>query len=200
MKSLRIATRESPLALWQAEFIRDELLRHHPSLSVELIGMTTRGDQWLASPLSEVGGKGLFIKELEQAMLLDRADIAVHSMKDLPAVLPQEFILPVIAFRADQRDVLVGPLGGLDDLPEGAHVGSSSLRRQAQLLSYRPDLRMSSIRGNVGTRLSKLDSGEYDAIVLAAAGLQRLGLNRADVSPIPVEICFAGPWSGCTWG
>ena len=196
MKSLRIATRESPLALWQAEFIRDELLRHHQSLSVELIGMTTKGDQWLASPLSEVGGKGLFIKELEQAMLSDRADIAVHSMKDLPAVLPPEFILPVIAFRADQRDVLVSPLGGLDDLPEGAHVGSSSLRRQAQLLSYRPDLRMSSIRGNVGTRLGKLDSGEYDAIVLAAAGLQRLGLNRADVSPIPVEICLPAPGQG----
>ena len=196
MKSLRIATRESPLALWQAEFIRDELLRHHQSLSVELIGMTTKGDQWLASPLSEVGGKGLFIKELEQAMLSDRADIAVHSMKDLPALLSPEFMLPVIAFRADQRDVLVSPLGGLDDLPEGAHVGSSSLRRQAQLLSYRPDLRMSSIRGNVGTRLGKLDSGEYDAIVLAAAGLQRLGLNRADESPIPVEICLPAPGQG----
>ena len=196
MHSLRIATRESPLALWQAEFIREELLRHHEALQVDLIGMTTKGDRWLTSPLSEIGGKGLFIKELEQAMLSDRADIAVHSVKDLPAELPGEFILPVIAFRADQRDVLVSPLGGIDDLPVGAHVGSSSLRRQAQLLSYRPDLRMSSIRGNVGTRLSKLDSGEFDAIVLAAAGLQRLGLNRSDVHPIGIDICLPAPGQG----
>ena len=195
MHSLRIATRESPLALWQAEFIRDELLRHHEGLDVELIGMTTKGDQWLASPLSEIGGKGLFIKELEQAMLSDRADIAVHSVKDLPAALPGEFILPVIGFRADQRDVLVSPLGGIDDLPVGAHV-FSSLRRQAQLLNYRPDLRMSSIRGNVGTRLSKLDSGEFDAIVLAAAGLQRLGLKRSDVHPIGIDICLPAPGQG----
>ena len=159
MKSLRIATRESPLALWQAEFVRDELQRHHESLDIELIGMTTQGDQWLSSPLSEVGGKGLFIKELEQAMLSGRADIAVHSVKDLPAEMPNGFVLPVIAFRADQHDVLVSNKGGLDELPEGARVGSSSLRRQAQLLHHRPDLQMSSIRGNVGTRLAKLDQG-----------------------------------------
>ena len=196
MKSLRIATRESPLALWQAEFVRDELQRHHESLDIELIGMTTQGDQWLSSPLSEVGGKGLFIKELEQAMLSGRADIAVHSVKDLPAEMPNGFVLPVIAFRADQHDVLVSNKGGLDELPEGARVGSSSLRRQAQLLHHRPDLQMSSIRGNVGTRLAKLDQGEFDAIVLAAAGLQRLGLAREDVYPIATDICLPAPGQG----
>ena len=196
MKSLRIATRESPLALWQAEFVRDELQRHHESLDIELIGMTTQGDQWLSSPLSEVGGKGLFIKELEQAMLSGRADIAVHSVKDLPAEMPNGFVLPVIAFRADQHDVLVSNKGGLDELPEGARVGSSSLRRQAQLLHHRPDLQISSIRGNVGTRLAKLDQGEFDAIVLAAAGLQRLGLARQDVYPIATDICLPAPGQG----
>ena len=196
MKSLRIATRESPLALWQAEFIRDELRRHHEGLQVELIGMSTKGDEWLSAPLSEIGGKGLFIKELEHAILSDRADIAVHSVKDLPAELPANFVLPVIGFRADHRDVLVSPLGSLDDLPLGARVGSSSLRRQAQLLSYRPDLRMAPIRGNVGTRLGKLDSGNYDAIVLAAAGIQRLGLSRSDVHPIAIETCLPAPGQG----
>ena len=196
MKSLRIATRESPLALWQAEFVRDQLQRHHESLEIELVGMTTQGDQWLSSPLSEVGGKGLFIKELEQAMRLGRADIAVHSVKDLPAELPEGFILPVIGFRADQHDVLVSAKGDLEHLPEGALVGSSSLRRQAQLLHHRPDLKMSSIRGNVGTRLAKLDQGEFDAIVLAAAGLQRLGLARQDVYPISTELCLPAPGQG----
>ena len=196
MKSLRIATRESPLALWQAEFVRDQLQRHHESLEIELVGMTTQGDQWLSSPLSEVGGKGLFIKELEQAMRLGRADIAVHSVKDLPAELPEGFILPVIGFRADQHDVLVSAKGDLEHLPEGARVGSSSLRRQAQLLHHRPDLKMSSVRGNVGTRLAKLDQGEFDAIVLAAAGLQRLGLARQDVYPISTELCLPAPGQG----
>ncbi|MEC7780461.1 MAG: hydroxymethylbilane synthase [Pseudomonadota bacterium] len=196
MKSLRIATRESPLALWQAEFVRDQLQRHHESLEIELVGMTTQGDQWLSSPLSEVGGKGLFIKELEQAMRLGRADIAVHSVKDLPAELPEGFILPVIGFRADQHDVLVSAKGDLEYLPEGARVGSSSLRRQAQLLHHRPDLKMSSVRGNVGTRLAKLDQGEFDAIVLAAAGLQRLGLARQDVYPISTELCLPAPGQG----
>ena len=196
MKILRIATRESPLALWQAEFVRDQLLRHHEDLKIELIGMTTQGDQWLSSPLSEVGGKGLFIKELEQAMISGQADIAVHSVKDLPAELPDGFILPVIGFRADQHDVIVSSKGRLDDLPEGARVGSSSLRRQAQLLHHRPDLQMSSIRGNVGTRLAKLDKGEFDAIVLAAAGLQRLGLTREDVYPIATNLCLPAPGQG----
>ena len=196
MKSLRIATRESPLALWQAEFVRDQLQRHHESLEIELVGMTTQGDQWLSSPLSEVGGKGLFVKELEQAMRLGRADIAVHSVKDLPAELPEGFILPVIGFRADQHDVLVSTKGDIEHLPEGARVGSSSLRRQAQLLHHRPDLKMSSVRGNVGTRLAKLDQGEFDAIVLAAAGLQRLGLVRQDVYPISTELCLPAPGQG----
>ncbi len=196
MKSLRIATRESPLALWQAEFVRDQLCRTHQDLQIELIGMTTQGDQWLSSPLSEVGGKGLFIKELEHAMLSDRADIAVHSVKDLPAEMPEGFILPVIAFRAAQHDVLVSAHGNLDELPVGARVGSSSLRRQAQLLHYRPDLNMASIRGNVGTRLAKLDQGEFDAIVLAAAGVQRLGLVRQDVHQITTEVCLPAPGQG----
>ena len=196
MKSLRIATRESPLALWQAEFIRDEIRRHHSSLRVELIGMTTKGDEWLSAPLSEMGGKGLFIKELEHAILEDRADIAVHSVKDLPAELPANFVLPVMAYRADNRDVLVSPHGGLDDLPLAARVGSSSVRRQAQLLSYRPDLSMAPIRGNVGSRLSKLDNGDYDAIVLAAAGIERLGLSRSDVYPIATETCLPAPGQG----
>lgn len=196
MKSLRIATRESPLALWQAEFVRDQLLRTHQDLQIELIGMTTKGDQWLSSPLSEVGGKGLFIKELEHAILSDRADIAVHSVKDLPAEMPEGFILPVIAFRAAQHDVLVSAHGSLDELPVGARVGSSSLRRQAQLLHYRPDLNMASIRGNVGTRLAKLDQGEFDAIVLAAAGVHRLGLVRQDVHQITTEVCLPAPGQG----
>lgn len=196
MKSLRIATRESPLALWQAEFVRDQLCRTHQDLQIELIGMTTQGDQWLSSPLSEVGGKGLFIKELEHAMLSDRADIAVHSVKDLPAEMSEGFILPVIAFRAAQHDVLVSAHGNLDELPVGARVGSSSLRRQAQLLHYRPDLNMASIRGNVGTRLAKLDQGEFDAIVLAAAGVQRLGLVRQDVHQITTEVCLPAPGQG----
>ena len=196
MKSLRIATRESPLALWQAEFVRDQLCRTHQDLQIELIGMTTQGDQWLSSPLSEVGGKGLFIKELEHAMLSDRADIAVHSVKDLPAEMPEGFILPVIAFRAAQHDVLVSAHGNLDELPVGARVGSSSLRRQAQLLHYRPDLNMASIRGNVGTRLAKLDQGQLDALVLAAAGVQRLGLVRQDVHQITTEVCLPAPGQG----
>lgn len=173
-----IATRESQLALWQAEFIQSELQRAAPGAEVTLLGMTTQGDRWLSSPLSQVGGKGLFIKELEEAMLAGRADIAVHSMKDVPAVLPEGFALPFIGYRADVRDALVSPTGaGLMDLKAGAIVGSSSLRRQAMLLAVRPDLEMRSVRGNVNTRLAKLDAGEYDALVLAAAGLERLGLG-----------------------
>jgi hydroxymethylbilane synthase len=178
MQKLVIATRESPLALWQAEFVKSRLEAAHPGLAVTLLGMRTQGDRWLQSPLSEVGGKGLFIKELEQALLDGRADLAVHSMKDVPAALPDEFELPVIAFRDDVRDALVSGDGrGLDALPEGARIGSASLRRQAQLRARRPDLRVNPIRGNVGTRLGKLDAGEYDALVLASAGLHRLGLE-----------------------
>lgn len=175
--SLRIATRKSRLALWQAEFIKSQLERVHPKLEVTLVGMTTQGDRWLAAPLSEIGGKGLFIKELESAMSDGRADVAVHSMKDVPADLPDGFALPVIGYRDEVRDVLVSPqFVSVEALPIGARVGSSSLRRQAQLLARRPDLHVAPVRGNVNTRLDKLDAGEYDALLLAGTGLQRLGL------------------------
>ncbi len=176
---LTIATRESKLALWQANFVKAELEAAHPGLAVELLGMTTEGDQWLSSPLSEVGGKGLFIKALEEALLAGRAHLAVHSMKDVPATLPEAFAMPVIAYRADVRDALVSPTGTLlEALPDGALVGSSSLRRQAMLRAARPDLRVAPVRGNVGTRLDKLDNGDYDALLLASAGLDRLGLSE----------------------
>lgn len=189
---IRIATRQSKLALWQANFVRDELLRLHPQLKVELVGMTTKGDRWLQAPLSEIGGKGLFIKELEAAMLAGQADIAVHSVKDLPAELPEGFALPIVAYREDVRDVLVSPAGDLAALPKGARVGSSSLRRQAQLLAQRPDLELKPIRGNVGSRLDKLASGEYDAIVLAAAGLNRLQLDVPRY-PLAIDLCLPAP-------
>jgi hydroxymethylbilane synthase len=178
MERLVIATRESPLALWQAEFVKAALEAAHPGLEVGLLGMRTEGDRWLSSPLSEVGGKGLFVKELEQALLDGRADLAVHSMKDVPAHLDAAFALPVIAFRDDVRDALVTRGGeSFADLPHGARVGSASLRRQSQLRARRPDLRVRPVRGNVGTRLGKLEAGEFDALVLASAGLQRLGLS-----------------------
>ena len=178
MKELVIATRESPLALWQAEFVKAALEAAHPGLAVTLLGMRTQGDRWLSSPLSEVGGKGLFIKELEQALVAGRADLAVHSMKDVPAHLADEFTLPAIGFRDDVRDALVSRDGTpFAALPAGARIGSASLRRQAQLLARRPDLEVAPVRGNVGTRLGKLEAGEYHALVLAAAGLQRLKLT-----------------------
>lgn len=174
-----IATRESPLALWQANFVKAELEAAHPGLVVELLGMRTQGDRWLSTPLSEVGGKGLFIKELEQALLDGRADLAVHSMKDVPAELDDDFVLAAIGFRDDVRDALVARDGrSFAELPAGARIGSASLRRQAQLLARRPDLQVGPVRGNVGTRLAKLDSGEFDALLLAAAGLRRLGLEQ----------------------
>ncbi len=177
MDELIIATRESPLALWQAEHVKAALSALHQGLSVRLLGMRTLGDKWLSSPLSEVGGKGLFLKELEQAMLDGLAHIAVHSMKDVPAHLPDGFALPVMAFRDDVRDALVSSSGHrVADLPRGARIGSASLRRQCQLRARRPDLDVRPIRGNVGTRLGKLDAGEYDALVLAGAGLARLHL------------------------
>lgn len=177
-RTITIATRESALALWQAEFVATRLRELDATLQVELLGMTTKGDQWLSSPLSEVGGKGLFVKELEQAIVDGRADIAVHSCKDLPAELPTGFELAAIGYRADVRDALVSPkFGSLANLPAGAVVGTSSLRRGAQLLARRDDLVLKPVRGNVGTRLGKLDGGEYDALVLAAAGLDRLHLG-----------------------
>ncbi len=175
---VRIATRSSALALWQANFIRDELIRIHRGLEVELVALTTAGDRWLSAPLSEIGGKGLFIKELEVAMLEGRADIAVHSMKDVPAELADDFAMPLIAYRADVRDALVcATATSVGALPRGARVGSSSLRRRSQLLARRPDLDVQPVRGNVNTRIGKLDAGEFDALLLAAAGLERLGLE-----------------------
>ncbi len=193
---IRIATRQSQLALWQAHFIRDRLKAAHPQVEVELRGMTTKGDRWLQAPLSEVGGKGLFVKELEAAMLAGEADLAVHSAKDLPAQIPAEFVLPVFAFRASTHDVLVSRQGDLDQLPGGARVGSASLRRRAQILVRRPDLRVEPIRGNVDTRLEKLANGEYDAIVLAAAGLERLQISVAGMYPLSLETCLPAPGQG----
>lgn len=191
--TLRIATRQSRLALWQANFVRDQLLEAHPELEVELVGMTTKGDRWLNSPLSEVGGKGLFVKELEAAILAGDADIAVHSMKDVPAVLPEGFVMPVMAYRAAVEDLLVSRAGDLDSLPQGARVGSSSLRRQAQLLALRPDLQVRPIRGNVDTRLGKLEKGEYEAIILARAGVERLALDVGEAYVLPIDQSLPAP-------
>ncbi len=175
---LTIATRESPLALWQAHHIRDRLMALHPSLTVELLGMTTQGDQILDSPLARIGGKGLFVKELEHAMAAGRADLAVHSLKDVPMVLPEGFDLVTIPTREDPRDALVSnQYTRLSDIPAGARVGTSSLRRQAQLKARFPHLVIDTLRGNVNTRLRKLDEGQYAAIILAAAGLKRLGFD-----------------------
>lgn len=176
---IRIATRKSALALWQAEHVRQGLQLHHPGLEVELVTMTTRGDQILDSPLAKVGGKGLFVKELETALLDGRADIAVHSMKDVPVDLPEGLELAVILEREDPRDAFVSnQYASLEDLPQGARVGTSSLRRQCQLYALRPDLAIRDLRGNVNTRLDKLDRGDYDAIILACAGLKRLGFGE----------------------
>jgi hydroxymethylbilane synthase len=177
-RPLRIATRKSPLALWQAEHVAAALRASHPGLAVELVGMTTQGDKILDSPLAKIGGKGLFVKELEQGLLEGTADIAVHSMKDVPVELPPGLRIAAILEREDPRDALVSDrVGTLDDLPEGARVGTSSLRRQCQLAARRPDLQILSLRGNVNTRLRRLDEGEYDAIILAGAGLKRLGFQ-----------------------
>ncbi|MEN8819681.1 MAG: hydroxymethylbilane synthase [Abyssibacter sp.] len=174
---LVIATRQSPLALWQAEHVRDRLLAQHAGLQVELLKLTTEGDRRLDAPLAAFGGKGLFIKELEQALLDGRADLAVHSMKDVPVTLPDGFALGPILQRADVRDALVMPQAAdLDGLPQGARIGTASQRRQAQLAARRPDLSIHPVRGNVGTRLQRLDEGRFQALVLAAAGLDRLGL------------------------
>ena len=177
-RKLTIATRESPLALWQAEYVRSELLRTHPDLEVVLLGMTSRGDKLLDVPLAKVGGKGLFVKELETALLDGSADIAVHSMKDVPMAFPEGLALGVICEREDSRDAFVSNHHQtLEALPAGSVVGTSSLRRECQLRARRPDLEVKFLRGNVNTRLAKLDAGEYDAIILASAGLIRLGFE-----------------------
>lgn len=175
---LRIATRKSPLALWQSEHVAARLRQAHPGLSVELVPMSTRGDEVLDRSLAAIGGKGLFLKELELAMLRGEADCAVHSLKDVPMELDAPFALPAILTRADPADAFVSNHHAtLDALPQGAVVGTSSLRRQAQLRALRPDLQLRDLRGNVNTRLAKLDAGDYDAIILACAGLERLELG-----------------------
>ncbi|WP_180061229.1 hydroxymethylbilane synthase [Acinetobacter sp. YH12124] len=177
MKTLKIATRQSPLALWQAEHIRARLEAMHADLTVELVTFVTQGDKILDTPLAKIGGKGLFVKELEAALMDGRADLAVHSMKDVPMALPEGLSLAVICEREDPLDAFVSNhYASFADLPQGAKVGTSSLRRKCQILKARPDLEIIDLRGNVGTRLSKLDDGQYDAIILASAGLKRLGL------------------------
>ncbi len=179
MTTLRIATRKSPLALWQSEHVAALLRAAHPGLQVELVPMSTRGDEILDRSLAAIGGKGLFLKELELAMLRGEADCAVHSLKDVPMELDPGFTMPAILQRADYADAFVSNLfDGVGDLPQGARVGTSSLRRQAQLRAMRPDLALVDLRGNVNTRLAKLDAGDYDAIVLACAGLARLGFEH----------------------
>lgn len=205
---LVIASRESRLAMWQAEHVQRLLQAQHPSREVQILGMTTRGDQILDRPLAAIGGKGLFIKELEVAMAEGRADLAVHSMKDVPMDMPEGFVLAAISEREDPRDALVSPkYDSLSALPHGAIVGTSSLRREAQLRARFPHLVIKPLRGNLDTRLRKLDDGEFDAIILAAAGLMRLGLadrirariDPAEMLPAPgqgalgIEICDGQP-------
>ncbi|MDP5137431.1 hydroxymethylbilane synthase [Rheinheimera baltica] len=188
MNTIRIATRKSALALWQAEYVKTELLRHHPQLTVELVPMSTQGDKILDTPLAKIGGKGLFVKELEQAMLEGRADIAVHSMKDVPVEFPDGLVLHTICPRENPQDAFVSnQFSSIAQLPAGAVVGTSSLRRQCQLKALRPDLTVRDLRGNVNTRLAKLDNGEYAAIILAAAGLIRLGFEQRIASLLPIE-------------
>ncbi|MFT5395523.1 MAG: hydroxymethylbilane synthase [Gammaproteobacteria bacterium] len=189
MKTLKIATRNSPLALWQAEHVKQQLIDLHPDLNVELVSMTTEGDRFLDAPLVAVGGKGLFIKELEQALLNGEADIAVHSMKDVTIDLPDELVMPVILKREDVRDVFISNnYKQIEDLPDGAVLGTSSLRRQSQVKALHPGIELKDLRGNVGTRLRKLDDGEYDAIMLAAAGIIRLGLKERITQLIPESV------------
>lgn len=186
--TIRIATRKSPLALWQAHFVQSRLQQLYPQLRVELLPMSTKGDKILDSPLAKVGGKGLFVKELEQAILAGDADIAVHSMKDVPVEFPDGLGLSIICEREDPRDAFVSArFTSMAELPAGSRVGTSSLRRQCQLRASRPDLQILDLRGNVNSRLAKLDGGEYDAILLAAAGLKRLGLQERITTLLPPE-------------
>ena len=200
MKCIRIATRKSPLALWQTEHVATRLREAHPGIEVILVPMSTRGDDVLDRSLAAIGGKGLFLKELELAMLRGEADCAVHSLKDVPMELDAPFVLSTILERADHADAFVSNQhASLADLPKGARVGTSSLRRQAQLRARRPDLQLLDLRGNVNTRLGKLDAGEYESIVLACAGLQRLGfeqrirarLDAPDWLPAPAQGAIA---------
>ena len=196
-QTVRIATRKSALALWQAEYVKAQLEHFHPGINVELVPMTTKGDIILDTPLAKVGGKGLFVKELEVAMLEGRADIAVHSMKDVPVEFPDGLGLEVICPREDPRDAFVSnTIKSFEDLPQGAIVGTSSLRRQCQIKALRPDLDIRDLRGNVNTRLRKLDDGEYDAIILAAAGLIRLEMPERIAQFIEPEVMLPANGQG----
>lgn len=196
-KTLRIATRKSPLAMWQAEFVKSELEKAHPGLEIELLPMSTKGDKILDVPLAKIGGKGLFTKELEDRMMAGDADIAVHSMKDVPMELPEGFALGAILERHAPTDAFVSNKYELfESLPQGAVLGTSSLRRKAQLMAIRPDLDVRDLRGNVGTRLGKLDAGEYDAIVLATSGLQRLKLDERIRHELSAEVCLPAVTQG----
>ncbi|MCW8109911.1 hydroxymethylbilane synthase [Alteromonas ponticola] len=196
-RPIRIATRKSALALWQANFVKSQLAHHYPNLPVELVPMSTQGDKILDTPLAKIGGKGLFIKELEIAMLEGRADIAVHSMKDVPVAFPEEFGLYAICERENPFDAFVSnQYENIDALPQGAMVGTSSLRRQCQIRRYRPDLVIRDLRGNVNTRLAKLDDGQYDAIILACAGLIRLDMEHRITQPLPADISLPAVGQG----
>lgn len=196
-RTIRIATRKSALAMWQAEYVQAELERHYPHITVELVPMSTQGDKILDTPLAKIGGKGLFIKELEIAMMEGRADIAVHSMKDIPVAFPEAFGLHAICKRENPFDAFVSNhYNTIDALPQGAVVGTSSLRRQALIRKYRPDLQIRDLRGNVNTRLAKLDNGDYDAIILASAGLIRLGMQDRIVQQLPPEVSLPAVGQG----
>jgi hydroxymethylbilane synthase len=197
ISKLRIATRASPLALWQAHHVRSRLMEADSQLQVDLLEMTTRGDQILDRTLAKVGGKGLFIKELEVALLAGQADLAVHSLKDVPMELSQDFELAAILARGDPRDCVVGAhFSSLESLPPGARVGTSSLRREMTLRARFPHLQILPVRGNVGTRLSKLDRGDFDVLVMAVAGLERLGLASRIGHVLPVESFLPAPGQG----
>ncbi|MCB1756240.1 MAG: hydroxymethylbilane synthase [Gammaproteobacteria bacterium] len=195
--TIRIATRNSPLALWQAEEVRRRLLKAHTGLTVELVTMTTKGDQMLDSPLAKIGGKGLFVKELESGMLEGRADIAVHSMKDVPVSFPDGLHLPVIMQRENPLDAFVSNhYNNFDELPDDARIGTCSLRRQCQLKARHPGFKLLDLRGNVNTRLAKLDAGEFDAIILASAGLLRLEMHDRIRWQIPAELSLPAVGQG----
>ena len=194
---LRIASRKSALALWQANYVRNELIESHPALDVEIVGFTTEGDRNQLDSLSKIGGKGVFLKELEHALLEGEADIAVHSMKDVPGVLPDGLEIGAICARADASDALVSRTGrGLSQLEEGSRIGTSSLRRRLQLLAMFPNLEYVDLRGNVDTRIHKLNNGDYDAIVLATAGLYRLGLTGRITERISTDVCLPAAGQG----
>lgn len=194
---LRIVSRKSALALWQAEFVKAELRSLHPHLDISILGLSTRGDEIIDLPLHKTGGKGLFVKELEEALLNNLADIAVHSMKDVPASLPEDLEIAAILKREDARDAFIANnFKRFVDLPRGACVGTSSLRRQAQLAILRPDLRYEFLRGNVDTRITKLDRGEFEAIILAVAGLRRLNLQKRITEIFEPNVMLPGVGQG----